>query len=689
MYSNKLTTLPPEIGQLTSLTKFELNNNHLTSLPPEIGQLTNLGLLYLIGNELTTLPPEIRRLVSLEKLALRSNKLTAVPPEIGQLIKLKNLDLSDNKLDSLPEIWQQLAQLEILYLHGNPALDISQEVLQTRNPSLILKAYFGERHPLHEAKMLLVGQGGVGKTALARRLLHNLSPDENLGKTPGVDIHKWQVTPANTDTPITLNLWDFGGQGVYQATHQFFFTSRSLYLVVINARTGEQESRLRHWLKLVASLSDSAPVIAVVNKQDEHALQLDERALKHKYPNLLAVTPTSCTTGQGIAELRKAIAAALSQLPHIYDRFPTDWLTLKAQLEKMDSNYITYEQYAEYCREVGIHDRADQRSWVKVLHQLGVVLNYQDENYRQLEGTHVLKPEWVTDGVYRILSDPDQRIAHNAGILTAPMLDYILDPDVYPHHQQTFIVGMMQKFELCFRLPNGQNQYLIPDLLPKEQPEEAESFQNAHLLQFEIHYTDFLPDSILSRFMVGMMAVLDRHASWRNGAVLQFGGNHALVRADLETRQLFITVAGAETTRRSLLNSIRMQLHVIHSTFPNLPLTEQVPIPDHPGKTIDYEELLWYESEGMLNPPYAPIRGKIDVKALLDGIETPALRRERRIQEQLMQAYNLDELAQLCFDLAVDFEDLPGTTPSTKTRELVQYMGRNNRLDELESALRR
>ncbi len=184
------------------------------------------------------------------------------------------------------------------------------------------------------------------------------------------------------------------------------------------------------------------------------------------------------------------------------------------------------------------------------------------------------------------------------------------------------------------------------------------------------------------------MAALDRKASWRNGAVLKFDGNTALVRADLEARKLFISISGTEATRRSLLNSIRMQLHAIHSTFPNLPLTEHIPIPDHPGITIDYDDLLWYESEGMLEPPYAPIRGKIDVKALLTGIETPALRRERQLQESLLKAYNLDELMQLCFDLDVDYENLPGQTKSAKTRELVQYMGRNGRLDVLEAQLR-
>ncbi|MBE2223445.1 MAG: leucine-rich repeat domain-containing protein [Anaerolineae bacterium] len=686
--SNKLINVPPEIGQLANLTSLDISQNTLTAVPPEIGQLTNLTKLKLWGNNLTAVSPEIGQMNSLTTLYLSYNQLSVLPPEIGQLNSLTLLNLERNQLTRLPDSLHQLTQLEVLDLRANLALGISLEVLEeVKNPALILRTYFGERQPLHEAKLLLVGQGGVGKTALARRLLHNLPPDEDQGKTPGVDIHKWAFPQAESD-PITLNLWDFGGQGVYQATHQFFFTSRSLYLVVINARTGEQESRLRHWLKLVASLSDNAPVIVVVNKQDEHTLALDERELKHKYPNLLHVIATSCTSGAGIDQLRQAIADTLPQLPGINDSFPTAWFGLKAQLEAMDANYITYERYAEYCLEAGIDSPADQRSWVQVLHHLGVVLNYQDDNYRQLEGTHVLKPEWVTDGVYRILSDPDGKIAANNGILTATMLDHILDPVVYPHHQQVFIVEMMRKFELSFRIPHRSEQYLIPDLLPKEQPPEAGFFESLQLLHFQIHYTDFLPSSILSRFMVGMMAALDRKVSWRNGAVLKFDGNMALVRADLEARKLFITINGTEATRRGLLNSIRMQLHAIHNTFPNLPLTEHIPIPGQPDKTIAYHALCNLEAKG-IDRYYDPVNDvELDVNALLAGIETPTLRRERQLQESLLAAYNLEGLMQLCFELAVEYDDLPGQTKSAKTRELVLFMGRNGRLDELEAQLR-
>ena len=54
-----MTSLPPEIGQLTNLQQLNLSYNRLTRLPPEIGQLTNLQELDLSNNPLTSLPPEL------------------------------------------------------------------------------------------------------------------------------------------------------------------------------------------------------------------------------------------------------------------------------------------------------------------------------------------------------------------------------------------------------------------------------------------------------------------------------------------------------------------------------------------------------------------------------------------------------------------------------------------------------
>ena len=71
-----LREVPENILQQKQLTYLVLNDCSLTSLPPEIGNLTNLTSLYLSENQLTKLPAEIKKLTNLTELNLSSNKLT-------------------------------------------------------------------------------------------------------------------------------------------------------------------------------------------------------------------------------------------------------------------------------------------------------------------------------------------------------------------------------------------------------------------------------------------------------------------------------------------------------------------------------------------------------------------------------------------------------------------------------------
>ena len=120
LYSNQLTSLPPEIGNLTKLILLDLGTNRLTSLPPEIGNLNKLTYLGLYINQFTSLPPEIGSLTELTSLSSSYNYLTSLPPEIGNLNKLTSLSLSYNYLTSLPPEIGNLANLTELYLYGNP-----------------------------------------------------------------------------------------------------------------------------------------------------------------------------------------------------------------------------------------------------------------------------------------------------------------------------------------------------------------------------------------------------------------------------------------------------------------------------------------------------------------------------------------------------------------------------------------
>ena len=147
-------------------------------------------------------------------------------------------------------------------------------------PAAILDYYFRARdsaRPLNEGKVILVGRGEVGKTSLVNRLTKN-EFNEGEDKTHGIQISQWEVRAGADD--VRLNVWDFGGQEIMHATHQFFLTERSLYLLVLNGREGGEDQDAEYWLKLIGSFGSESPVLVVLNKIDQHPFDLNYRALQ-------------------------------------------------------------------------------------------------------------------------------------------------------------------------------------------------------------------------------------------------------------------------------------------------------------------------------------------------------------------------------------------------------------------------
>ena len=53
-----------------------------------------------------------------------------------------------------------------------------------------------------------------------------------------------------------------------------------------------------------------------------------------------------------------------------------------------------------------------------------------------------------------------------------------------------------------------------------------------------------------------------------------------------------------------------------------------------------------------------------------------------QLRQLLSESFDDNELRDLCFDLRIDYESLPGDGKSAKARELVMYCDRHKRLDE-------
>ncbi|MBD2015781.1 leucine-rich repeat domain-containing protein [Microcoleus sp. FACHB-53] len=574
---NQLSALPGEIVQLTSLQSLYLHRNQLSALLPEIGQLTSLQTLDLNSNQLSALPREIGQLTSLQTLWLFKNHLSALPGEIGQLTLLQTLDLEGNQLSALPPQIKQLPNLERLDLRGNP-VPIPPEILGPKelmerpgDVKEILDFYFqvqdpAETEPLYEAKFLIVGEGGAGKTSLAKKIeteTYELQSDEE--STQGIDVIRWDF-PLPDGQNFRVNIWDFGGQEIYHQTHQFFLTERSLYVLVVDTR--QENTDFYWWLKVVELLSGNSPIVIVKNEKQDRQCQVNERQLRGEFTNLKEVLATNLATNRGLPEIKDAIQQYISRLPHVGSSLPKLWVRVRSALENDSRNYITVQEYRQLCRLNQLTDRQDMLMLSRYLHDLGVCLHFQDDS--TLKHWVILKPEWGTAAVYQVLDN--ETVKKNLGCFTQDDLKDIWQDIEYAEMLDELLKLMMQ-FKLCYAIPNRPDTYIAPQLLDFNQPSYTWYDTNSLILRYNY---EFMPKGILTRFIVETHPWIEQQKLvWRSGVILNKDQTRAEVIEQYNQKEIKIRVTGIR--KKELLAVITHELEKIHNSYERLKYQTFVP----------------------------------------------------------------------------------------------------------------
>lgn len=203
LYLNRLqlTTLPEEIGHLTSMTRLVLEDNLLTSLPAWIGQLHELQFLNLSVNRLLSLPPEIGQLEQLSALDLSANSLTSLPDQIGELINLKTLYIEFNKITSLPPSIGRLEHLNEFMLRSNALESLPQEIGQLKELEILeLENNLLPRLPASIGQLTNLNRFALSDNRLNTLRLGNSAPWNYLG-LKAISLHlfqsKWRNSPAS------------------------------------------------------------------------------------------------------------------------------------------------------------------------------------------------------------------------------------------------------------------------------------------------------------------------------------------------------------------------------------------------------------------------------------------------------------------------------------------------------------
>lgn len=588
---NRIKLFPEAISVLKNLNSIDLSYSGLDEIPQFIFHFNQLTELNLKNNEIKIITEKISSLQSLEVLIISNNKIASLPTAMNELDTLKSIDLSNNSVEKISLALISLPQLKGLMLRNNPLKNLPIEIafeknLEDNTNLFKIKNYFKEleeaeeKDILFEIKLLIVGEERAGKSSIAEAIINPDYKFKNKQSTYGIDIKKWVIPQnefINSPKNFKVNIWDFGGQEIYHATHQFFLTKQSIYFLVTESRNEMKHEEFFYWLNIIENLSNKSPIILVQNKCDLPSIEIPVREYQENFPNIINFLKISCKNNykDTITNLKNAILDVLNDktlTPDVGALLPKSWINIRNELEVLKDqrkNYISREEYLLICEKYNLPEK--RALWLSdYFHRLGVFLHFQDFIY--LEDTIFLNHEWVTAGVYNVLDN--QKIIDNHGKFNDEDLKKIWAKAKYKEKRHELLL-LMIKFDLCYEI--GKGKYLAPQLLSADVPVDLGEFTNLEELNEPLFYEyryKFIPKGILSRLIVKLNKYIFKESSWRHGVVLEYENTRALIRELYFDRKIQIIIEGFN--RKELLGIIRANIMEINKSFNNLKVNEMI-----------------------------------------------------------------------------------------------------------------
>jgi small GTP-binding protein len=157
-------------------------------------------------------------------------------------------------------------------------------------------------------KLVLVGDSGVGKTALGRRFATDTFV-EGYAATVGADTMRKRMTVHGIE--VDLAIWDTAGQEVYRSLTPQYFRDASLAVIVFSLVDAESLKGAEYWINSVHEAAPTALLILAGNKVDLSPREINfEQATEFAEKNELGYVETSAVTGQGVNSVFETLVEA-------------------------------------------------------------------------------------------------------------------------------------------------------------------------------------------------------------------------------------------------------------------------------------------------------------------------------------------------------------------------------------------
>ena len=564
--------LAPLAG-LTALRELSCADTQVNNLAP-LASLSALQWFSCAGSPVTDLAP-LAGLGGLQWLSCAGSKVNDLSA-LASLTTLRWLDCSECRLNPMPVPVWNLDGLRDLYLFRSTVEQVPAEILsQSKRDNCLeaLRAHYidlaeGEAS-VPDVKLVILGNGRVGKTQLSRKLRHEAF-QTHWDSTHGIAVRPGELTHDSGDSAARLQIWDFGGQDIYHGTHALFLRTRAVFVVAWsndaeNTPSYEhqgitfQNHPLVYWLEYVRQFGDEdSPLLIVQTKADNAAddvVPLALEAAARERFGLVRVVQYSAANDRGRTELNAALHDAVAWLRHP-DRqgaatMGAGRLRVRRRLEALreaDMQHPAAERqhrtmdraaFLRICQEEG--GVASTEQLLSYLNNAGAVF------YRRglFNDKIILDQAWALDAVYAVFQRDKcyRQIQQNQGRFTRQMLHDLVWQDYHVAEQKLF-VSMMLSCGICFIHGAGDGpeddatEYVAPDLLPDRATVDARLgtyWDDAQREETQSFAYALLPPGLLRGVTarIGNLA-RDNAVYWRDGVCVYEGASraHAMIEQE-------------------------------------------------------------------------------------------------------------------------------------------------------------
>ena len=167
------------------------------------------------------------------------------------------------------------------------------------------------------AKVLLVGDSGVGKTGLARYLALKIKDEESNSSTNGAWATQWTLPHTQTEDGVEREiwLWDFAGQVDYRLVHQLFMDETAAAVLVFNPQNENPFEGLGQWDRdITKAMRKPFAKLLAAGRVDCGGLVVSQASM-NKFMDergfVGGLHETSAKTGEGCDKLRETIIKAI------------------------------------------------------------------------------------------------------------------------------------------------------------------------------------------------------------------------------------------------------------------------------------------------------------------------------------------------------------------------------------------